>query len=295
MPHILLYFLALFALSTSSNLAKLNQMPVEVLGFYRLGTASLLLGLWLLFKKYKFSLNFNKNIIWALSSGIFFFLHLYTYKYAAKNTTIANTMIIFSSNPIWISLGAIIFFKEKLEKRLILAYLLALVGVYLLVGEDFKLTGITHVGDWSAIISAIFYAGYMLTSKKARNHFDNNIYAFIQYLTCALFFGFTVMATDRSLIGYQPLSWLSVLGLVALPTFLGHFSFTYLVNHMNISLMSCGKLIEPLFASVIAFFLFHEKMNVNTWLAFSLTSLSVLILFAPNLANFLIHKSKNLD
>ena len=285
MLHTLLYFLALFSLSTSPNWAKLNQMPVEVLGFYRLGIAAILIGLWILLTKPLSKPKINKTLWWAIASGFFFFLHLWTYKYAAKNTSVSNTMIIFSSNPIWTSIGAIAFFGEKLSKRLIVAYLLALIGVYLLVAHDFKIGLATSSGDWSAVISAFFYAAYMLTGKKSRHYYDNTYYALIQYSICALLFGLCILGTGASINDYTYISWISVLGLVFLATFLGHFSFTYLVKYMNISVMTCGKLIEPIMASIIAYFIFKEQISQYAWLSFMLTTTSVLVLFGPNLFN----------
>ncbi len=288
MLHTLLYLLALFSLSTSSNWAKLNKMPVEVLGFYRLGISALLLGIFILLsKKHLHKIKLDSNFIWAVASGAFFFLHLWTYKYAAKNTTISNTMIIFSSNPVWASIGAIVFFKEQIEKRLYWAYFFALSGVFLLLAHDFGMHQNLNLGDASAVISAAFYAAYMLTSKSARRFYDNLNYALIQYSVCALLFAFCIPITNSSLTGYDSTSWLAVAGLVALPTFLGHFSFTYLVKHMNIAMMTCGKLIEPLLASLIAYYLFQEKLGGYAWLAFLLTSISVLILFYPGLKSLL--------
>ncbi|MEQ1721904.1 MAG: DMT family transporter [Pseudobdellovibrio sp.] len=285
MLHTSLYFLALLCLSSAPNWAKLNNMPVEVLGFYRLSIAAALLGIWLIIKHPLPKPKFNKTILWVILSGTFFFLHLWTYKYAAKNTTVSNTMVIFSSNPIWASLGAVIFFKEILSRRIIFAYLLALSGIYLLVAHDLNLSSGTSLGDWAAVASAAFYAAYMLTGKKARHYYDNIYYAVIQYSVAATLFGICVFANDSSLSGYDTISWVSVMGLVLLPTLLGHLSFTYLVHHMNISLMTCGKQIEPVLASIMAFFIFHEKISEYAWISFSLTLLSVLILFYPQLKN----------
>lgn len=288
MLHTLLYLLALLSLSTSSNWAKLNQMPVEVLGFYRLGIAALLLGLFILVtKKHLHKVRLDNHFGWAVASGVFFFLHLWTYKYAAKNTTISNTMIIFSSNPVWASIGAILFFNEKIEKRLYWSYFLALSGVFILLAHGFKINESLNSGDMSATISAIFYAAYMLTSKSARRFYDNLNYALIQYTVCALLFALCIPFTGASITGYSNISWVAVTGLVILPTFLGHFSFTYLVKHMNMAMMTCGKLIEPILASVIAYFLFQEKLGSYAWLAFLLTSISVLILFLPSIKNAL--------
>jgi drug/metabolite transporter (DMT)-like permease len=235
----------------------------------------------------------NKTTLWIVLSGFFFFLHLWTFKYAAKNTTISNGMIIFATNPVWVSIGAILFFKEKLAKRLYLSYALAFVSVYLLVGAQFKLQSDSDWGDLSALVSAILYAFYMLTGKKARQHFDNTSYAFIQYSVCALCFAMCIGVTGAPVTGYDSVSWFAVAGLVLLPTFFGHLSMTYLVHHMNLSLMTCGKLAEPIMATVIAWFVFGENLNPNAPYAFALTATSVAILFAPQLDLVLKRAKKN--
>ncbi len=286
MLHTILYFLALFSLSTSPNWAKLNQMPVEVLGFWRLGIASFILGLWILVRqKNFFSLNKTK-IHWVILSGVLFFLHLATYKFAAKNTSISNTMILFASNPLWASVGAILFFKESLSRRLVICYVLSLVGIYFLVFQNIEFNSTTFKGDVSSLVSAFFYAAYMLTGKKARLHYENTTYAFIQYSICTLCFGLGALVLETPFTGYNQVSWIAVAGLIVLPTFLGHFSFTYLVNHMSLTLMTCGKLLEPVLASIIAYFVFHERLTSNAGIAFFLTAVSVLILFEPQIRTY---------
>lgn len=283
MLHISLYFLALVSLSTSANWAKLNHMSSVTLGFYRLAGAALLLFCYLLLSKKLKKINFDRNFMWALTSGFFFFLHLWTYKFASKNTLVSNTMILFATNPVWATLGGQVFFKENIKPRVLFSYLLALIGVFMLVAQNLELTPENHLGNVSALVSAFFYALYMLTSKKARLHMENTDFSLVQYATCAAMFGIAALSTDAQMTGFDAISWWSVLGLIILPTFLGHMSFTYLVKHMSLSLMSCGKLIEPIIATIFAYFLFNEHLGSNAIYAFILTGVSVLILFWPTL------------
>jgi drug/metabolite transporter (DMT)-like permease len=293
MLHISLYFLALFSLSTSPNWAKLNQMPSEALGFYRMAGAAALLMLYLLATKKLKKIKFDSSFHWAMASAFFFFLHLWTYKFASKNTLVSNTMILFATNPIWATLGGQLFFRESIKPRLAFSYLLALIGVFMLVAENLKLSPDNHLGNIMALISAFLYATYMLASKKARLHMTNINYALIQYSGAAVCFIFAVLVTDAPLTGYSDVSWWAVLGLIALPTFLGHFSFTYLVKHMNLGLMTCGKLIEPILASFFAYFLFNEHLGENAIYAFILTGVSVIILFWPTITKTQLKVSKN--
>lgn len=283
MLHISLYFLALVSLSTSPNWAKLNQMSAATLGFYRLAGAALLLLAYLLLTKKLKKIKFDQNFVWALASGFFFFLHLWTYKFASKNTLVSNTMILFATNPVWATLGGQLFFKENIKPRVIFSYMLALIGVFMLVAQNLQLTPENHLGNVSALVSAFFYALYMLTGKKARAHMENFDFSLVLYSTCASMFAIAILSTDSPMTGFDAISWWSVLGLILLPTFLGHMSFTYLVKHMNLSLMSCGKLIEPIIATIFAYFLFSEHLGSNAIYAFILTGISVLILFWPSL------------
>lgn len=283
MLHISLYFLALVSLSTSPNWAKLNQMPAATLGFYRLTGATLLLLLYLVVTKKLKKINFDRNFVWALFSGLFFFLHLWTYKFASKHTLVSNTMILFATNPVWATLGGQVFFKEYIKPRVIFSYMLALIGIFMLVAQNLKLTPENHIGNVSALVSALFYALYMLSGKKARLHMHNSDFSVVLYGSCAAMFAIAVLSTNSPLTGFSDVSWWAVIGLIAFPTFLGHMSFTYLVKHMNLGLMTCGKLIEPILASLFAYFLFNEHLGSNAIYAFILTGISVLILFWPTI------------
>lgn len=283
MAHTLLYFLALFCLSTSSSWTKLNQMPVEVIGFYRLIIAATVVGLWTFLIKKNNLPKFNKKFLWVILSGFFFFLHLWSYKFAAKNTTISNTMILFQTTPIWSTMGGVLFFSEKITRRLVLSYVMALSGILILFGQNADFSSLTFYGDISALASGLLYSAYMLAGKQARLFYDNNIYATFQYLICGTLFLILTLVFTRPLIGYSGISWFSIVGQVLLPTLLGHFLFTYLVKYMNLGFMTCGKLIEPIFAAIIAYFIFQEQLKPATWVAFLLTGLSILILFVPGL------------
>jgi drug/metabolite transporter (DMT)-like permease len=150
-----------------------------------------------------------------------------------------------------------------------------------LVSKDLNLNQSINYGDWSALISSMLFAGYMLSGKKARHHYDNNFYAVIQYLVCAVCFLVAVGLTGADLTGYDDVSWYSIAGLVFISTFLGHLSFTYLVKFFELGLLTCGKLIEPVFATIIAYYMFGETLTYHTAIAFALTAGSLVILFYP--------------
>jgi len=257
-------------------------MPSEVLGFWRMFIAAVLLTGWVFWYKKMPWPKFEKKLWWLVLSGVFFFLHLWSYKYAAKNTSIANTMILFSTNPVWATAGSILLFNEKLTFRVILAYILAIVGIVILLYKQMHFHGQTLNGDMSALISALFYSAFMLAGKKSRQLYPNLIVSNLQYVVCAFLFLIVSFVINDSLAGYDRISWTAVIGQVLIPTFLGHFLMTYLVQYMDLSLMTCGKLVEPIFAAIIAYFVFNETLHSESYIAFGLTATALLILFWPS-------------
>lgn len=280
-----LFLLAITCLSQSSTWVRLAEAPALMLGFWRLlGGAIIMLAIayWTSFRHQAWrDLVPKQGRKSTLLAGIFFFLHLWTYALAAQNTSIANCMILFAVNPLFTAIGSYLVFKEKLNPRLGFAYLFAALGIYQLVNLNIDFRSNGSFGDTSALVSAIFYSAYILSGKKARQSMTNPVFSLGLYVSGAALFLATALAQGIPLLHYPPITWLSVGCLVVLSTLLGHGIFTYLLGHMNINWMSCGKLIEPVLASLIAFVLFKESLSPNTVTAYALTAVAVVILFAP--------------
>lgn len=277
-----LYFIAILSLSSAANLVKLSQAPPDVIGFWRLLVAALILFPVAWFRGDLKSL--HKDLTGAKTtalSGGFLYLHLFTYFYAAQNTAIANCMILFATNPLFATAGAYLFFKEKFTARLGIAYVLAFGGVFYLVSQNLKLDPAHFRGDISALFSAVFYSIYVLFGKKARQSVSNFSYSVVIYFIAAILFGLAGVSKGVNMVDWPLRSWLGIAGTIILPTFLGHFLFGYLLKHMNVNLMTCGKLMEPILSSILAYFIFSEAIKPQAIVAFAFTSTAVLILFFP--------------
>ena len=119
--YYLVFAFSLLCLSMSSIIIRFSEVPINIFGFWRLLIASVIvfliykMKLTRLFDKNK-KLNTSKKInlrdgFLLIVLGGIFFSHLWTFFYAAKNTKIANAMIIYSVNPLFTALGSYFFFK----------------------------------------------------------------------------------------------------------------------------------------------------------------------------------------
>lgn len=280
-----LFFLtALISLSSSPIFVKWAQAPVEFLGFWRLTLAGLIFLTWELTRhgwtRLKARYLFDKK--WPTLAGIFFFLHLWTYVASAQNTSVAHLVILFASNPIFTALGAFFFFGETLKKRLWIVYPLALLGLWILIQDKVSHSPNSTYGDTLAVLSAALHAAYLLCSKQARKTFENVPFSIGLYTTAALLFAFTALVRGAPFQVEHASAWGAVAGLILFPTFLGHALMTNLVNKMDLSILSFGKLLEPGMSSAMAFVFFQERIGPRTLIAFALTAAAVLILIWPN-------------
>lgn len=285
MKYIFLFFISILCLSQSANFVRLSQCPPEVLGFWRLILAALILSPFAYLKDRAqiTSHDLKKEILWITASGFFFYLHLWSYSFSAQNTQIANCMIIFATNPLFTALGAFLFFKEKFSKRLFAAYLLAAFAVFLLVRQNLRFDPEHLKGDFSALISAALYSAYILSGHRVRKTIPNSSYASSIFVVAGICFLATTLVSGKDLIHYPSITWVSIAALVFLSTLLGHGLFTFLLKHLNINLMSCGKLLEPGLSAFIAWILFSEKITSTTLIALLCTVTSIFILFGPQI------------
>ena len=217
---------------------------------------------------------------WAFLSGSFFFLHLWTFFYAAQNTSIANCMVIFATNPIFTALVAWLLLKDRFEKRYAVAFVLAFSGVAALASDRLA-WDTARSGDLSALVSAVFIALYMVTGKRARLEMSNDQFSWVIYIWTAVLFLVAGTFQQTQWLGYPTFTWWAILGTILFPTLLGHVLMTHLLKHFNINWMSCGKLLEPALSSAVAFLVFDEKLKIQTLIAFGFTVAAVFVLFWP--------------
>lgn len=286
MTHLFLYALALFFLSQSAALAKYAGVAPEIIGTWRLLIASmffLILAYWK-GQLMAFWRRSKTQQVLLMSTGFFFFLHLWTFFYAAQNTLISHTMILFCLNPLFVALGSWILFKKTPSKTILIAYFLSFTALLLLMLESRSSN--EHqarlLGDLSAFISGLFFAIYLLLSEKCRKTLPNFIFSSGMYFAGFVCFFIMMALTQDNWIHHPREAWVGILGQVIFSTLLGHSMISYLMKYLDVTWMATGKLSEPIMASLVAYFIFQEPITTQAFMAFILTGLSLFLLLISN-------------
>jgi drug/metabolite transporter (DMT)-like permease len=139
--------------------------------------------------------------------------------------------------------------------------------MFVLVGPNFAAGGRPLVGDALGALTAVFYAGYFLTIKVARDAGASTarLMAWSTTITAAVLLPIALAAPQPFLPG-NATGWLVLLGLAMVSQVLGQGLIAYAFAHLPASLSSVSLLIQPVMAALFAYLLFHEAIGVAQWI-----------------------------
>ena len=181
-------------------------------------------------------------------------------------TTVSNATLLSNFAPVFIALWMWFAWRTRFSRIFVIGMLIALAGAVLLVAPnatsadgagDRKL-----IGDALGLASAVFYAGYQLVIKEARDHYSTaRLMAWSTTVTGLALLPFAVAAPGAFLPAHGA-GWLPLLGLALLAQIGVQTVIAYASAHLSASLSSVSLLIQPLTATLAAWLMFGEAIGV---------------------------------
>jgi len=248
--------------------------PSIVIAAYRLTLASLLLAPIALARNRSELRNLERSqLAFGLLSGLFLALHFASWITSLAYTTVASSVMLVSTVPLWVALLAPITIKEPLSRPIISGMGLALFGAIVIGISDVctlngtSLTcppldefiqGNAFIGDILALIGAIMGAGYVLIGRKLRTRVSLLSYIFVVYGMAAIILVLIMFAMGESPFGYPPQAYIWFLLLALFPQLLGHSSVNWALGYLSAAYVSIILLSEPIGSTILAYLLFEE-------------------------------------
>lgn len=286
---IALLLTSLFVLSQSALFIRLAQAPAEALGFWRMAIALPVLLGYLVWHKRLADLGHLTRRQWGSLAlcGFFLFTHFYTWFLSVQMTTVANSMILFSSNPLFTALGAWLFFGEPVRRRHLVAIGLCMAGLFFMVRDSLSLNHEHLVGDLWGLACSLLFSAYILVSKGLRHRLHNLPFAFSTYGFVCLYFLGAMLVTGTPFFAYPWKAWIGFSGLAFGSTLLGHSLFTYCLQFFNVNLMSISTLAEPMISALTAYLLLGEPITDGAVVGFVFVAAGIVVLYLPYLTKAL--------
>jgi drug/metabolite transporter (DMT)-like permease len=274
----------MIAVSTASIFIKLCEAPSLIIATYRMIFASLLLIPFASHQKTWRSWN-RKEIGWLMLSGFFLSLHFASWITSLKYTSVASSVVLVTTHPIFVGLGAWLFLKEPLGLHLILGILLSVLGSGLISYGDMTLSNEALMGDGLALVGAMTASGYFLVGRKMRRNQDLLSYIFPVYSTAGLALVLFSLLFQKSFLGYSTTTYLFMFLLALVPQLIGHTTFNWALRYLPASMVAITILGEPIGSTLLAYFILGEKLTLLKILGGIFIFVGILIALKKNWEN----------
>ena len=253
--------IGIIAISTASIFIKLCDAPVLIIATYRLMLASLMLSPFAYYKKTW--RGWKRNALgWLLLSGLLLSLHFALWITSLKYTSVASSVVLVTTHPIFVGIGGLLFLKERLGLNLIFGIALSVLGSGLIGYGDMTLSKETLMGDGLALLGAIAASGYLLIGRKMRKEQDLLSYIFPVYSTAGLILILFSLIFQEPFFGYSSSTYFYLFLLALVPQLIGHTAFNWALKYLPVSMVAITILGEPIGSTLLAYFILGEGLTI---------------------------------
>jgi drug/metabolite transporter (DMT)-like permease len=269
-------FFGILAVSTSSVFIRFAQesAPSIIIAAYRLTLATIILvpvamgpGKTDLKKLDK------KQIGLALLSGIFLAFHFATWISSLAYTTVASSVVLVDTSPLWVALLAPLLLKEKIGRMVLGGLVVTMIGGLFMGFSDICqvtgggiacpslpsiVAGKSFMGDGLALLGALFAAGYLLIGRELRPKMTLISYTFLVYGISALVLISITGFAHLQPFGYPPITYVWFLALAIIPQLIGHSTFNWSLRYLSAAFVSITILGESIGSIILAYFILGE-------------------------------------
>jgi drug/metabolite transporter (DMT)-like permease len=279
---------AILAVSTASIFIRFAQReaPSLVIAAFRLTFASLILAP-IALTRHRAELRglTRRELLLALLSGIFLALHFATWITSLEYTTVASSVVLVSTSPLWVALLSPLVLRERLTRPVLVGMLLALAGGVVIALSDACVwqnglslrpgsglacpslaefvKGGAFFGNFLALAGAWMVAGYLLIGRRLRAKMSLVPYIFVVYSIAAVALIVIMFAAGETPLGYSPMTYVWMLLLALVPQLIGHSTYNWALRYMPAALVAVTTLGEPIGSTILAYFILREA---PTWI-----------------------------
>lgn len=248
---------AVAAISLAAIFTRLADAPGAVIALWRMLFATLLIvptGV----RAIRRARPSRNTVLTALAAGVLLAVHFATWLSSLQYTTVAASVTLVTTAPIWVALLAWIG-GVRPTAGVGFGLALAVAGGVLIGFGDLQGGSAPLLGDALALIGAIAVAGYLLLGRRAqRTGLSTSAYVFLAYATAAV-----VLIPLPWLLGVPYLAWPAstwgwIVAMALVPQLIGHTGLNWANRHLDPTVVATVTLLEPIGAGVLAWLLFTE-------------------------------------
>ena len=229
--------------------------------FYRVFIAGIVLVPWWLSKR--LACPSRSDMLLILAGGVFFGLDLVLWNSSVLLIPAATATLLANNAPVWVGLGALLLFRQRLSFYFWIGLAVAMVGMMLIVGGDaWRQLGL-NTGNLLGIGASLFYAAYLLTTERIRSRVDTLTLNALCTGSMVILLFVICLLWRVPLAGYPNKTWLALAGLGLISQLGGWLAINYALGHLRAAPVSVGLLSQPVVTALLAMPVLGEYLNLH--------------------------------
>jgi drug/metabolite transporter (DMT)-like permease len=196
-----------------------------------------------------------------IAAGLAFSGDLGFWHASIQHTSVANSTLLANLASIFVTLAAWIFLRERPSGLFLAGLGAALAGVAMLVHTSLEFSRTGLLGDALGVVTAIFYAGYILAVKGLRDRGETTLHLMAVTSTITAIFLFpAALASGDRMLPASAYGWWVLLGLALVSHAAGQGLIAYALAHLPAAFSSVSLLLQPVMAAFFAYLILSESV-----------------------------------
>jgi drug/metabolite transporter (DMT)-like permease len=218
----------------------------------------------------------GRDLLVATLTGVALALHFVSWFESLRHTSVAASVTLVQSQPLFVAVGAWALLDERLTKRMLVGIGVALVGAAAmslgdpllaalgLINDGGGLSGTSTYGNLLALVGAVMAAAYVLAGRSLRQRISLVPYVVVVYLACSAVLLAIAVGQGAPLVDYPRREWLLFLGMAIGPGIFGHTVINWALAHLKSGVVSVSLLGEPVGSTLLAVLLLPGEIPTPT-------------------------------
>lgn len=241
---------------------RVSEVGPTASAFWRVCLAVPLLWVLLFSLKTKETKGIGNQFPLLVVAGMAFAGDLAFWHWSIQYTSVANSTLLANLASIFVTLAAWILWKQRPSGLFLAGLAAALLGTALLVRASLGSSAQALLGDGFGVITALFYAWYLLTVKRIRDLgiATVELMAVTTTITAVILLP-VALASGEPMLPGSAAGWLKLLGLAWISHAAGQGLIAFALAKLPAAFSAAGLLLQPVMAAAFAWLLLAEPVT----------------------------------
>ncbi|WP_292738532.1 DMT family transporter [Nostoc sp. JL31] len=213
---------------------------------------------------------FTSQEVWLLlAMGTSAGTYLLLWAWSLSQTSVANVALLSNLNSLFVALAGYLLFGRRFDNRFVIGLIIALGGAIAFELNKVQFATDQILGDALALLTAVFMATCMLLIERLRTRFSTATIMLWRCGVTTMFLLPVLPFLENRLFPYSWTGWFFIIFQALFCQVLGQGLLAYSLSRISSGVVAVTLLLEPVLASIFAWFIFSEQVGLFDWATFA--------------------------